>query len=108
MQHHAKAGGILAIVSGVFGLLGMAALIGMTYFFRFMFTESFIYDGFQREMFTWMAVYYLVVGIVLGLIGILAIVGGVYAIKRRFWAWRWRRRSPVPSPFSPAASRRSS
>ena len=62
MQNHAKAGGILSIVSGVFGLLGLVACICMTYIMRLFFSESYFYGGFEREMMTAMAIYYFVLG----------------------------------------------
>lgn len=92
MQNNAKVGGILSIVSGVFGFLGAGFYILMIWMFNFMFTETYMPygqepmpPGFPHEMFQFIAIIYGTIGVCLALIGVLAIVGGVYALQRKHW-----------------------
>lgn len=92
MGNNAKVGGILSIVSGAFGVLMGCVYVGFIWLFSLMFT--FIPDTipqtpmdpeFPIEMFQIMGFVYGGIGLILALIGVLAIVGGVYALKRRHW-----------------------
>ena len=92
MQNHAKTGGILSIVAGAFGVLSLVFFIGIAAVMMFMpgeFGSGFYYDGSMgpRAMFTIMAVIYIIMGIFYALVGALAIVGGVFALKKKYWGW---------------------
>ncbi|NQT31122.1 MAG: hypothetical protein HQ588_02205 [Deltaproteobacteria bacterium] len=89
MGNNAKVGGILSIVSGVFGFIGGGFYILMIYMFNFMLTmpqtQYPMTPEFPQEMFQMMAIIYGGIGLMFALIGALAIVGGVYAIKKKNW-----------------------
>jgi hypothetical protein len=89
MGNNAKVGGILSIVSGAFGFLGAGYFVLMLWLFNFMFTtpqpQGPMTPEFPQEMFQIMAIIYGGIGLILALIGVLAIVGGVYALKKRHW-----------------------
>ena len=90
MGNNAKVGGILSIVSGVFGFIGGGFYILMIFMFNFILTmpqtQYPMTPEFPQEMFQIMAIFYGAIGLILALIGALAIVGGVYAIKKKHWA----------------------
>jgi hypothetical protein len=88
MGNNAKVGGILSIVSGAFGFLGAGYFVFIIYVFNFMFTSiptQPLEPEFPQEIFQIMAIFYGGMGLILLLIGVLGIVGGVYALKRRHW-----------------------
>jgi hypothetical protein len=88
MGNNAKVGGILSIVSGGFGVLIGCVYVGFIWLFNFMITsipQQPMEPEFPQEMFLIMAAIYGGIGLILALIGVLAIVGGVYAIKKKRW-----------------------
>jgi len=92
MGNNAKVGGILSIVSGGFGVLFGAFYMLLIFFFNFMITnipqtmpQTPMEPEFPQEMFLIMAAIYGGIGLILALIGVLAIVGGVYALKKKHW-----------------------
>jgi hypothetical protein len=95
MANNAKVGGILSIVAGGLGLLGMLMVVALAIFFAVMpglfaedFNAEFNGGGMTPEtMFIILAVIYGVMGLVGALIGALAIVGGVFALKKKYWGW---------------------
>ena len=80
-------GGILSIISGAFGFFHLVGAFLSVYMFRFMFTDSFTpYSAAPPpEFLTVMTVFYGTIGLGFALIGILAIVGGIFALKRKHW-----------------------
>ncbi len=89
MGNNAKVGGILSIVSGAFGVLGAGYFVLMIWMFNFMITsipQQPMDPEFPQEVFYIMAIIYGAIGLFLALIGALAIVGGVFAIKKKHWA----------------------
>lgn len=85
---HARTSGILSIVSGIIGIIiGLFCVAGGVLFF-FMFTGRFgpMTNEPVTESMSWifMAVYGMMGLIIMGL-GILAIVGGNYSLKRKRW-----------------------
>jgi len=89
MGNNANVGGILSIVSGAFGILGGALYVAMIWMFNFMITsipQQPMEPEFPQEMLYIMAAIYGGMGLILALIGALAIVGGVFAIKKKHWA----------------------
>ncbi len=87
MQNRSQVAGILSIISGVFGVLGLGWTLLWVYLFRSMFTAPGFPDGanLPDEFFTLMVFFYAAIGVVLALLGILGIVGGTFALKRRYW-----------------------
>jgi len=90
MGNNAKVGGILSIVSGGFGVLIGCAYAGFIWLFNFMLTmpqtQYPMTPEFPQEMFLFMAIIYGGIGLILILIGVLGIVGGVFALKKKHWA----------------------
>jgi hypothetical protein len=89
---HGKAmiAGILSIVSGVIGILyGVFILAFWIFFLRIMSSESLI-QGAQPvpdDIFTLMLILYSVISAVIIILGVLGIIGGVFALKRKYWGW---------------------
>lgn len=96
LQTKAKISGILSIVSGGFSIVVMAFYFLMALFYRSMFSpffSMFPYDDaaadefftvFNRAM-NWGLVFYQGIGVAFGLLGIVAIIGGIYALRRECW-----------------------
>jgi hypothetical protein len=87
MQNNAKVGGILSIVSGAFGVLWLVWALFAIIMFRFMVDGSYYsYDHMRSsDMLVFMTFFYAAVGIFLALVGVLAIIGGVFAIRKEKW-----------------------
>jgi len=88
MGNNAKVGGILSIVSGGFGILIGCIYAGFIWMFNFLFTsipQTPMDPEFPQEFFYIMAIIYGGIGLIMVLIGVLGIVGGVYALKRKHW-----------------------
>jgi hypothetical protein len=90
MHNYSKIAGILSIVSG-----GFSALIGLFYpLLAVLMTagmssipEINSSSDFPRIFFGIMIAIYSFIGLYFGLLGALAIVGGIFSIKRRRWGW---------------------
>lgn len=81
--------GILNIVSGFFGFLAAGYMVLMTALMNTMFGEFYnmdpgVFFDFQNVSNIFALIYGIIGGFFL-LLGILGIVGGVYAIKRKYW-----------------------
>jgi len=94
MGNNAKVGGILSIVSGGLGVLIGCLYILMIFMFNFMFTniletipQTPMDPEFPFPIFQFMAIIYGGIGLILALIGALAIVGGIFALMRKHWGW---------------------
>ncbi|RJQ37622.1 MAG: hypothetical protein C4555_05930 [Dehalococcoidia bacterium] len=87
MTNHAKVGGILSIISGAFGILGLFWCILMLYFFQLMVSYApYAFPSPEDELaLQFMSLYFVVIGVFLAILGIIAIVGGVYTLKRKLW-----------------------
>jgi hypothetical protein len=92
MSSNAKIGGILSIVSGAMGALCGLFIAGMGVLFSLFssilpgFDRSFSRAPFPVEGFTMIfTVVYGVMGLGIILVGALAIVGGVFALKKHYW-----------------------
>jgi hypothetical protein len=89
MSNNAKVGGILSIVCGGLGVLIGCFYVLMIWLFNFLLTMPQSYGPmkpeFPQEFFYFIAIFYGGIGLILALIGVLAIVGGVYALKRKHW-----------------------
>jgi hypothetical protein len=89
MTHNAKVGGILSIISGAFGVLYLLWMVFGILMFRAMFSDPHFMDGSgslpPSEFFTFMTIFYSAIGLFFTLVGVLAIVGGAFALKRKHW-----------------------
>ena len=85
MQNNAIVGGILSIVAGGIGCLGAAMIILFAVFFGVMSTGYYYDDPFSEGFFGVFVAIYAVMGVAMLLIAVLAIIGGVYGIKKRYW-----------------------
>jgi hypothetical protein len=90
MQNYARAGGILSIVAGGLGCLSALVLVLLAVFMGVLFGGN-VFDGhyynspgpeFTLEI---MAIFYAVCGGIGVLVSVLAIIGGVYGIKKKNW-----------------------
>jgi len=88
-ESNAKISGILSIVSGSLGLLGAASLIFLVVLFSLIPGMDGGFGmgafGYSDNMMLVMQIIYGIMGAVTLLLSILAIVGGVYALKRKYW-----------------------
>jgi hypothetical protein len=88
MPNNARIGGILSIVAGaffIFYLMGMAFMIIATAVIS---SDVVIYDygvSNSEEFIIIAVVFYAIIFGILSLMGILAIVGGIFAIRRNHW-----------------------
>ena len=75
--------GVLSIVSGALGILMSAAIILMAIFFW----SAISLDAGARDEFPFFIfqAFYLGWGIVLLVLSVLAIIGGIFALQRRYW-----------------------
>jgi hypothetical protein len=92
MQNYARIGGVLSIVSGAFGVLLLlffvviAVIIGVAinYSGGPLAPESPFSETDFRNI---MVAIYLVIGVGYAAVGALGIVGGIFALKRKYWGW---------------------
>jgi sterol desaturase/sphingolipid hydroxylase (fatty acid hydroxylase superfamily) len=87
MQNNAKVGGVLSIIAGAFGVFGLVMMLFSALTMRFLIEDSRFTDGrpFPSDMATLIVWFYVVLGIFMVLIGVLAIIGGAYALKKKYW-----------------------
>lgn len=86
MQYKAQIAGILTIIAGGFGILWLVgAWLGL-YMVMYMFSNPY-YGDLPREFFTMMNAMYLSYGVFGAVLGILGIIGGIFALKRKRWGW---------------------
>jgi hypothetical protein len=84
----ATVGGIMSIVSGSLGILTGIFLVLVGVFFNWLifFSESSVgYDPAAEGVATFIAIIYGVMGLGYCLLGVLALVGGIFCIKRKLW-----------------------
>ncbi len=90
MTNNAKVGGVLSIIAGAFGVLGLLIFILLAVVMVIMPGEfdGYYYDSNTSEgIFTIIAAVYLVMGLFSAFFGVLAIVGGVFALRKKHWGW---------------------
>src|SRR4030042_4248835 len=90
MTNHAKVGGIFSIISGGFGVLWLLMAVFLIVILAAVTWETdYYYDGSEspEAFFAVMIVIYIIIGLFFTLVGVLAIVGGVLALKRKHWGW---------------------
>ncbi|HEX9896730.1 MAG TPA: hypothetical protein VGA85_03610 [Dehalococcoidales bacterium] len=91
-MERAKLGGIFSIASGAFGFLYLGfALLGVFIFNSIFNPESSLFlageippEEFSDAM-SFMTIYCIAIGVFYGLLGLLGIIGGIYALKRKYW-----------------------
>ena len=91
MTNHAKVGGILSIVSGAFGVLGLGWVALWNFIIGYA-TGSIASPGMlynfgpaEEEALQAMVVLSIVFGVGYFLVGVLGVIGGVFALRRRLW-----------------------
>jgi hypothetical protein len=86
MQNKSQLGGILTIVSGVLGLIWFLVIMAFIAFFKQIGgSYSFGYGLSDREVLSIIVLFYGFWAFLLLILGIISIVGGVYALKRQLW-----------------------
>jgi hypothetical protein len=87
MQNNARVGGVLSIVSGALSVFWIAGTVASVVMFRFMFNSPFYRSGGvpPDELLTIMTAIYSVMAFFLVIADVLAIVGGIFGIRRRNW-----------------------
>ncbi len=90
MGNNGMISGILSIISGIIGFLYGALFIGVIAFMNAIFDMAARYEtaAAPAEIDMMMDIMYFIyggIGIVMILIGILAVIGGVYSLKRKYW-----------------------
>ncbi len=89
MENNAKVAGILTIISGAFGVFWLVGGIFSAYVMKMFIEQGYYYNprstdlppGFSNLM----AAIYIGWGAFFGLVGIFAIIAGIYTLKRRSW-----------------------
>ena len=97
MTNNTKTGGVLSIVAGGIGILSMLMLVLVAVFMAvmpslfgedFYSAQSYSNDEMSPQMvFIIIAVIYGGMGFIGMLIGALAVVGGVFTLKKKYWGW---------------------
>ena len=91
MQNHAKVGGVLSIIAGSLGVLSFLFFIGIAVVMLIIpggFGDSYYHNpGPPEGFFAIMAAIYIIMGICHVVVGALAIVGGVFALRKTHWGW---------------------
>jgi hypothetical protein len=89
MQNYSKIGGVLSIISGAFGILWLFFIIFGALFMWLVVADPALYiEGESPEGFlAFMLGIYALIGLFHALAGALAIVGGVFALKKKYWGW---------------------
>lgn len=82
MTNHAKVGGILSIVSGVFGILW---LLGAIFIVAVINAAPYAFQPYDETTLAFVAIFYVVIGVIGAVLGVIAIVGGVFALKKKAW-----------------------
>jgi len=85
MQNRAVISGILSIVSGSLGFLGFLVIILAVLFFSFFPADLAGGSDLEQSMITVMVIVYAISGLITLALSILAIVGGVYSLKKKNW-----------------------
>ena len=88
MQNNAKIGGILSIVAGAFAVFYLLGVLFMMLVFSIAETDTrFYYNGYGYTdgTFIVMMVVWIVFAAFFILMGVLGVIGGIFAIKRKHW-----------------------
>ena len=87
MDNKSQLAGIFSIVSGAIGVLGSFGIILFAFLMAYVFSnpEFFEVPSQAEGITTFIVAFYLAPGILLLLASALAVVGGVYALKKKYW-----------------------
>lgn len=89
MNKYATIGGVLSIVSGALGILSGLVIIAFALFFKWflMFGNTYDYESemIAEQMSTLVAVIYGIMGGFWVILGVLALIGGIYALRKKLW-----------------------
>lgn len=91
MTNHAKVGGILTIIAGSFCVFQILMILLAIFMFQFMFRDPSFFPRtapdteFPAMFANMMTIVYGAWGLLSALTGALAIVGGIFALKRKYW-----------------------
>jgi hypothetical protein len=88
MSNNAKVGGVLSIVAGGLGVIGAFFVLLFILALRYEFSVApfYYYDYYYPdEIFAFITLIYTVMGVIGLLLGALAVVGGIYALRRKRW-----------------------
>lgn len=91
-NNYAHISGILSIISGAFGILIGLIIGGMGILCFLMFSAGGIpgleNEPFMKEAFPRIFIgIYGIMGLVIVVMGVLPIIGGAFALKRKYWPW---------------------
>jgi hypothetical protein len=91
-NNYAYISGMLSIVSGAFGALMGLLVTGMGILFYFLFSSGgmsdFETEPFISEAFPWIFIgIYGLMGLIIVAMGVLSIIGGAFALKKKHWPW---------------------
>lgn len=89
MQNHARVGGVLSIISGALGVFWLMIVVFFLFLMTYVFGESYYYYdyGTPDEFYIFVLVFYGIIGLLYTLACVLAIAGGVLALRRKYWGW---------------------
>jgi len=82
MGNKSQIGGILSIISGFFGLLGAGSMILII---QLVYSASGMFYGYEDEILSVVKAVYGFIGVVLAVLAILSIIGGAFAIMKKYW-----------------------
>lgn len=83
-------GGILSIVAGAWGIVGGLLCLTMGIFFQSFANDPSMFGdiaGTDEQFVAIFTVIYCVAGVFCLLLGVLGVVGGVFALQRKHWGW---------------------
>jgi hypothetical protein len=84
MQNKSAIAGILSIIAGTLGICGLSGAWYGRYLARFMF-ETVPYEFLSDTFYGLITAHYFIVGSISALLGILAVLGGIFALQKRLW-----------------------
>jgi hypothetical protein len=90
MNKYATVGGILSIVSGALGILSGLSVIFMAFFISWLISseDAYVYNSSDiavTELSNILRAIYGSMGVFFILVGILALIGGIFAVRRKVW-----------------------
>ena len=86
MQNKSGIAGILSIIAGALGICSLAWAWYASHLVRYM-VEALSYEPVPETFFRLMTAQYFIMGGIGTTLGILGILGGIYALRKRRWNW---------------------
>ena len=85
--NNAKIGGILSIVAGGIGVISSIGIIILVVFLNFALTQTgtFYADPVPTDIFAILTGIYALMGVFYFLLGALAVVGGIFSLRKKVW-----------------------